>query len=471
MIIKLAKDAREGACSYLENGTEGDRDEKDIRIQLSDLNCYEAISSVNEYLKRTGKWDKYKDNYKHIILSFNNDLLDEETMKAIVNDFVKLYMHCYSNEEYSFYAEAHIPKMQFNERGEKRRPHIHILIHKYSVLLDRRLRFLTYRKRMKELKLIKHYLIKKYNLNYTFTKKAISRTKIDYFDSKSIKSNKQLKQQIIDFIESNLHNFASFNDMIKEIEKTFNVSIKKSKNAETPYISISSPSLKRNVRLKGLLFSEQTFFETKESLLKHRVLKKFEDEYFLSQEEILRQLAERQKLLKEEVERKFAKVRQYVAQKKKAAELELSLKQLNKIMFKINLLNCALNINLEILREFKDVSIINKENSLLILDKNRNVNININTEKDNFIGTAEGENIEQQAKILASIIAEKIRTKEIRKEDLIVQGSAEFKLLVNKFLEEALEKGQEIRQEGKEKKAVSEHVTKAEKKADNIIDF
>ncbi len=454
MIIKFNKDRKDGACDYMEEGTHGDRNKKDTRIQLTPWDCWESIGAANEYLKKTGKWHKFKDNYKHIVLSFNKDELTEEKMREIANEFVKMYMHPYNESEYSWYAEAHIPKIFTNENGEERRGHIHIFIHKYSVELDRRLRFLTHPQRRKEINLIKHYLIKKYNLNYTFRNKAISRSNLDYYTSNNIKNNKELKNLIENYINDNLHNFTSFNDMLQQIQKTFNVTIKTSKSAKTPYISISHPSLKRNIRLKGLLFSEKTFKNARESLLNNTDLRKYDKEYFLSLEEIEKQLKERQQLLKQEVEERFSKVREYVQKRKKAAELQLTLKQLNKIIFKLQLLNQALNVNLQILREFNDVGIFNTKDSLKLVSKNKNVNISISAQNAEFNAIAAGSDTESQAKILAEILADKIHKGEIKQSDLIITGSAEFRLYVNKYLAESLQKDNiEIGQRGKEKSA------------------
>ena len=479
MIIKFNKDRRDGACEYMRNGTNNDRDEKDIRIQLTDLSCEESINAVNEYLKKVNKYEKFKDNYKHIVLSFNEDELNEQTMRDIVNDFVKMYMHAYKDTEYTYYAEAHIPKIKINSNGEERRGHIHIFIHKYSIELDRRLRFLTHPKRRKEINLIKHYLIKKYNLNYTFRHKAISKSNIDFYTSDNIKSSKELKQNIEQFIEQNLQNFTSFDDMLQQIQKTFDVKIRTSKNAKTPYISINHKQFKRNVRLKGLLFSAETFMQARESLLNNTSFKKYDEEYFLSLDEIQEQLKERQQLLKNEVEERFAKVREYVRKRKQAAQMQLTLKQLNKIIYKLKILNASLNINLSVLKEFENVSVFSASDSVRLVSKNKNVNITINAQNNNFNAIATGADTESEAKILANILADKIKKGKIKKSDLIITGSTEFKLYVNKFLAESLKNDIEIGQEGKEKNTQTQQQPPAttqphaDKKLKNIktIDF
>jgi len=465
MIIKFNKDRRDGACEYMENGTAGDRNEKDTRIQLTDWTCEESIGAVNEYLKETGKYDKFKDNYKHIVLSFNKDELSENEMRAIAQKFVRLYMHAYDENEYSWYAEAHIPKIPINKNGEERRGHIHIFIHKYSIELDRRLRFLTHPQRRAEINLIKHYLIKKYNLNYTFRHKAISRSNLNYYTSKNITTAKQLKQYIEDFINNNLHNFTTFEQMLQNIQKTFNVTIKTSKNAKTPYISIKHPSLKRNVRLKGLLFSADTFKSARESILNNTDLKNYDPEYFLTLDEINEQLKERQQLLRDEVNERFAKVRAYVAKRKQAAELQLTLKQLNKIMFKLQILNQTLNVNLDILKEFNNIGIFNTADSLRLVSKDKNVNINISAKNNEFNAIAAGTDTESQAKILANILADKIRKGEIKQSDLIITGSTEFKLHVNKYLSEYLQKQMEIGQQGQKEKSTQPQMPAAKESA------
>ena len=453
MIIKFNKDRKSGACEYMQNGTDGDRDEKDTRVPLVDWSCEESIGEVNEYLKKTGKWDKFKDNYKHIVLSFNKDNLTEDEMRAIAYEFVRMYMHAYDESEYHWYAEAHLPKIPINENGEERRGHVHIFLHKYSIQLDRRLRFLTHPQRRAEINLIKHYLIKKYGLNYTFRHKAISKSSIDFYTSNNITSAKQLKSNIQNYIEMNLHNFKDFNDMLQQIQKTFKVQIKTSKNAKTPYISISHPKLKKNVRLKGLLFAADTFAKARESLLNDTDLRKYDEEYFLTLEEIEEQLKERQQLLKDEVNERFAKVRAYVAKRKQAAQLQLTLKQLNKIAYKLQILNAALNVNLNVLREFENVGIFNTKDSLKLVSKNKNVNISISAQNAEFNAIAAGSDTESEAKILANILADKIKKGEIKREDLIITGSAEFKLHVNKYLKESLQKQIEMGQQGQKEKS------------------
>ena len=140
MIVKFAKDGKNGACEYMQNGTAGDRNKKDKRIQLTIQNCEQIINKTIEQAKINGK--NYKDNYKHIILSFAElEELDEQTLRNVAEDFVQLYMQGYKQEDYNYYAEAHIPKILKNNNGEKRHQHIHLFIPKYSTSLQKKIRF------------------------------------------------------------------------------------------------------------------------------------------------------------------------------------------------------------------------------------------------------------------------------------------------------------------------------------------
>jgi len=457
MIIKFARDAREGACAYLKKGTGGDRDEKDVRIQLSDLSCQETLDATNELLKKLGKWDKYDTNYKHMILSFNGDDLSYEQMRQIVKDYLKLYMHAYSEDEYIWYAEAHKPKIEYNQNGEKRHLHIHIFVHKYSPVLNRRLKFDSHPRRRQELNLIKNYLIKKYNLNYTFTNKIISKSKIDIY-SESFKSKKELKNAVEEYILSNLHNYTTFHDMIEDLKKTFNVeSIKFSKNAKTPYVSVKFKEFDRNIRFKGLLFSKETFKEARDAYLSKESLNKYDPAYALSLEEMLQEMRKRQEYFKRDIDKRFVYARkrkenlmqnreylmfkeiQKAIRKGKKTE-DVDIKQINKVLFKLKLLNTYLNLNLAFLQNIENLGIFQTKEGVKLVKKGGDVNTEVKTENDSFMITSRGKNEEEEARIAAQIVAEKIKAGETKREDLILDSTEKYRKVfeeeLNKLLKE-----------------------------------
>jgi hypothetical protein len=123
LVIFDKQTRRQGVKKYLEEGTIGDRNEKDKRVALvGDLNFTDKVAEL-------GRKKGYKEAYRNIVLSFE-EKLDIETLEKIANDFIKMYMQPYNSDEYTAYAEAHIPKKKINSRGYERKNHIHIVIPK-----------------------------------------------------------------------------------------------------------------------------------------------------------------------------------------------------------------------------------------------------------------------------------------------------------------------------------------------------
>jgi hypothetical protein len=125
---------------YLETGRkqgrEQSRDEIDTRIILSgDLDFTdEIIKGMNSEGER----------YLHITLAFKEDVIERKTLEAITEEFRAFAFAAYEPDEYSFYAEAHMPKVvsYINRKtGEfvERKPHIHIVIPKTNLLTKKHL--------------------------------------------------------------------------------------------------------------------------------------------------------------------------------------------------------------------------------------------------------------------------------------------------------------------------------------------
>ncbi|KOP51227.1 molybdopterin-guanine dinucleotide biosynthesis protein MobB, partial [Pseudomonas coronafaciens pv. porri] len=125
-----------GAQEYLEQGNksgrEFTRDELDHRLiiegQLSVTRAiYESIP------------DHGQDRYLTFTLSFKEDTVSPELLKAVTTDFKNFFMHAYKPEEFNLYAEAHLPKMKTvtdRKTGDviERKPHIHIIIPRINLL-------------------------------------------------------------------------------------------------------------------------------------------------------------------------------------------------------------------------------------------------------------------------------------------------------------------------------------------------
>ncbi|MGL5290022.1 MAG: LPD7 domain-containing protein [Aeromonas sp.] len=119
-----------GIAEYLETGMKAQRDhtrdELDQRVVLDG-----NLSETNRVIQSIT--DKGQERYLHITLSFGESEISKETLGAIVEDYKTMFMAAYDKQEYSFYAEAHLPKIKSlpdNRTGEliERKPHIHIVI-------------------------------------------------------------------------------------------------------------------------------------------------------------------------------------------------------------------------------------------------------------------------------------------------------------------------------------------------------
>lgn len=150
MIARISR-AKEGFADYLITGARKDsiyaRDQKDRTITL-----YGNLQIFKQTEKYLNKYKNYKDSYIHATISFSQkdmDLLNEiedvekrdELFKELVLIYIKHHTSGYNLEnEVIAYAEAHMPKIQINEKNRQRFPHIHIAIAKYNPLDDTQLR-------------------------------------------------------------------------------------------------------------------------------------------------------------------------------------------------------------------------------------------------------------------------------------------------------------------------------------------
>ena len=119
-----------GAQEYLEEGTkagrEYTRDELDERVIL--VGDLELTRMVYESIP-----DKGQDRYLSYTLAFREDDISFDTLLDVTTEFKQFLMYAYKDDEFNFYAEAHVPKIkQVKDRatGEmtERKPHIHIII-------------------------------------------------------------------------------------------------------------------------------------------------------------------------------------------------------------------------------------------------------------------------------------------------------------------------------------------------------
>lgn len=128
MLIRVSG-GKAGIKEYLEegikNGRDYSRDELDERVVLDgDL---ELTNDIIKTMETEGE------KYLHVTLSFKEDHIDESTLNAVTQEFKAFAMKAYQDNEYTFYAEAHLPKIKSyvdKSTGEtvERKPHIHVVI-------------------------------------------------------------------------------------------------------------------------------------------------------------------------------------------------------------------------------------------------------------------------------------------------------------------------------------------------------
>lgn len=251
-----------GIREYLENGLkqgrEYGRDDLDNRIVL-DGNIDHLENTINSIE------DKGQERYIHITLSFAEDEVSNETLKAVTDEYKNLLMNAYHTDEYCFYAEAHLPKIKnmTDERtGEliERKPHIHIVIPEKNLVSGKHMNPRGKgESNIKFLDSIQEHINNKYNLvspkdsvrvsdnNHA---NVLSRYKGDFFKGRESVIKKEIFNDLdtkgIKTEKDFLDNLALYGEV-----KTYN------KGKENQYHAVKLPNNDKFTRLKSPLFSEQ----------------------------------------------------------------------------------------------------------------------------------------------------------------------------------------------------------------------
>lgn len=211
MIVEIGG-GNSGIAEYLEKGLKQgrifSRDELDQRVVLEgDLELTNKIINSIE--------DNGQERYLHITLSFREDDISNDLLQAVTAEYKSLLMSAYNDDEYNFYAEAHLPKIQSIEdskTGEmiERKPHIHIVIPERNLLTGNKLLPTGYTdtvnvKNIPYLDSIQEYINYKYNLESPkdfmregghHSANVLSRIKGDFFGEKQSKFKAQLVDEI-----------------------------------------------------------------------------------------------------------------------------------------------------------------------------------------------------------------------------------------------------------------------------------
>ncbi|RVU53765.1 relaxase [Pseudomonas syringae pv. syringae] len=250
-----------GAQEYLEQGNksgrEFTRDELDHRLiiegQLSVTRAiYESIP------------DHGQDRYLTFTLSFKEDTVSPELLKAVTTDFKNFFMHAYKPEEFNLYAEAHLPKMKTvtdRKTGEviDRKPHIHIIIPRINLMSGNEANPVdVYKNHEKYFEAFQEHINQKYGLSsprenvradITDAASVLSRYKGDDFYGK----NRQFKQQLVkQVIERGVTSRADFYALVAEHGETRI----RNEGKDNEYISVKLPGDAKGTNLKDTIFQD-----------------------------------------------------------------------------------------------------------------------------------------------------------------------------------------------------------------------
>lgn len=251
----------QGIKEYLENGQKQgrdfSRDELDERVILSgDLEATDAIIQ---------RMDNDGEKYLHVTIAFKEDEIDRETLTAVVREFESFTFAAYDQDEYSFYAEAHMPRVKSytNEQsGEfiERKPHIHVVIPKTNLLSEQHLNpFGVVEQNERFIDSFQEHINNKFGLaspkenrrlEFTGESEMISRYKGDVFEGQS----KDLKGNILEtMLTRKVDKYEDFKALLSEFGET------KARNAgkEAEYQNVKAPESGKGVNLKEYVFSRE----------------------------------------------------------------------------------------------------------------------------------------------------------------------------------------------------------------------
>ncbi len=250
------------------SGRDYNRDELDERLVLSgDLNITESI--IDSMDRAEGV-----ERYKHITFSFKEDYISPEKLAAINEEIKQFFLSAYNEEEYCYYAEAHIPRIKsyLGSDGNliERFVHLHIGIPTINLKTGKRLspfEFMNsrYGDKYSTAEYLDHfqeYLNHKYNLaspkDFLRDPESAGKTKRlerNKSDDKSdfLQRTQSLPKQILDqVISRNITSSEEFEKLVAEFG-----TIKKARSRGVAYLKVQQPGDTKSIRLDDYVFTEE----------------------------------------------------------------------------------------------------------------------------------------------------------------------------------------------------------------------
>ena len=260
MLIRISG-GTQGIKEYLENGQKQgrnfSRDELDERVILAgNLDVTDAVIQ---------QMDSDGEKYLHVTIAFKEDEIDRETLAVVAREFESFAFAAYDQDEYSFYAEAHLPRVKTytNEKtGEfiERKPHIHVVVPKTNLLSERHLNpFGVVEQNEKFIDAFQEHINHKFGfaspkenrrIEFTGESEMISRYKGDVFEGQ----NRVLKGEIM---ERMLSRKVDKYDDFKAILSEFGDTRARNEGKATEYQNVKAAGVSKGVNLKEYVFSRE----------------------------------------------------------------------------------------------------------------------------------------------------------------------------------------------------------------------
>ena len=261
--------ATAGIVEYLETGKKSGREysrtELDERLVLTGniRELEQVLNQLETHIKTTEK-DLSADRYDHFTLSFKEEYIDEITLRNIDKEFNRFITAAFGDEFY-YYSEAHLPKIKqlhdFNGENYERFPHIHIVIPKYNMYLDKKENPLGWHNRIIPcIDAFQDYINTKYNLaNPKDNRRSISIGKEGVLDRyhpfHSFQNRQQVKNEVFNLIRTN-RSIKSVDDLAQALEPYGKVKVRDSEKFGQKYINFLPKDYtgKKAINLKDAVF-------------------------------------------------------------------------------------------------------------------------------------------------------------------------------------------------------------------------
>ena len=261
--------ATDGIVEYLETGKKSGREysriELDERLVLTGniRELEQVLNQLEAHIKISEK-DLSADRYDHFTLSFKEEYIDENSLRNIDKEF-KQFITAAFGDEFYYYSEAHLPKIKrlqdFHGEYYERFPHIHIVIPKYNLYLDKKENPLGWHNRIiPYIDAFQDYINAQYNLaNPKDNRRSISIGKEGVLDRyqpfHSFQNRQEVKNEVFNLIRAN-QSIRSVEDLAKALEAYGEVRVRDSEKFGQKYINFLPKNYdgKKAINLKDAVF-------------------------------------------------------------------------------------------------------------------------------------------------------------------------------------------------------------------------